>query len=71
MVAVVHPRQQPSPPGSTRTPAWTIIDHICCRQEDRMRVTSIVANLSVADIEAAQNFYTDYLGLSTEEGTVA
>lgn len=32
-----------------------------------MRATSIVANLSVADIDAAKSFYTDYLGLSTEE----
>ena len=32
-----------------------------------MRVTSIVANLPVADIEAAKGFYADYLGLSTEE----
>jgi predicted enzyme related to lactoylglutathione lyase len=32
-----------------------------------MRATSIMANLRVADIEAAKGFYTDYLGLSTEE----
>ena len=32
-----------------------------------MRATSIVANLPVADIEAAKGFYADYLGLSTEE----
>ena len=32
-----------------------------------MRVTGIVANLPVADIVAARDFYTDYLGLSTEE----
>ena len=32
-----------------------------------MRVTRIIANLPVADIEAAKGFYTDYLGLSTEE----
>ena len=31
-----------------------------------MRVTGIVANVSVADIEAASAFYTDYLGLSVE-----
>ena len=31
-----------------------------------MRVTGIVANLSVADIGAARDFYTDYLGLSVE-----
>lgn len=31
-----------------------------------MRVTGIVANLSVADIAAARDFYTDYLGLSIE-----
>ena len=32
-----------------------------------MRVTRIIADLPVADIEAAKSFYTDYLGLSTEE----
>ncbi len=32
-----------------------------------MRARRIVANLPVADIEAAKGFYTDYLGLSTEE----
>jgi catechol 2,3-dioxygenase-like lactoylglutathione lyase family enzyme len=37
------------------------------KQEDRMRATRILTNLRVADIEAAKSFYTDYLGLSTEE----
>ncbi len=32
-----------------------------------MRVTRIMANLPVADVEAAKSFYTDFLGLSTEE----
>ncbi|MDQ3107785.1 MAG: VOC family protein [Actinomycetota bacterium] len=32
-----------------------------------MRVTRIIADLGVADIGAAKSFYTDYLGLSTEE----
>ena len=32
-----------------------------------MRATRVTANLRVADIEAAKSFYTDYLGLSTEE----
>ena len=32
-----------------------------------MRVTRIIADLPVADLEAAKGFYTDYLGLSTEE----
>jgi predicted enzyme related to lactoylglutathione lyase len=32
-----------------------------------MHATSIVANLRVADIETAKHFYSDYLGLSTEE----
>lgn len=40
---------------------------IRCMQEDRMRVTRIMANLRVPDIEATKSFYTDYLGLSTEE----
>ena len=31
-----------------------------------MRVTGIVANLPVADIVAARDFYTDYLGLNVE-----
>jgi catechol 2,3-dioxygenase-like lactoylglutathione lyase family enzyme len=32
-----------------------------------MRVHRITANLPVTDIDAAKAFYTDYLGLSTEE----
>ena len=32
-----------------------------------MRVLRIIADLHVADIEATKSFYTDYLGLSTEE----
>lgn len=32
-----------------------------------MRATEIKANLGVADIDAAKGFYTDFLGLSTEE----
>jgi predicted enzyme related to lactoylglutathione lyase len=32
-----------------------------------MRVTRIIADLPVADVEAAKSFYTDYLGLGTEE----
>jgi predicted enzyme related to lactoylglutathione lyase len=32
-----------------------------------MRVIRIMADLRVADVEAAKSFYTDYLGLSTEE----
>jgi catechol 2,3-dioxygenase-like lactoylglutathione lyase family enzyme len=32
-----------------------------------MHVIRIMANLHVDDIDAAKSFYTDYLGLSTEE----
>jgi predicted enzyme related to lactoylglutathione lyase len=32
-----------------------------------MRAIRIMPNLRVADVEAAKSFYTDYLGLSTEE----
>ena len=32
-----------------------------------MRVAHVIANLRVADIEAAKCFYTDFLRLSTEE----
>jgi catechol 2,3-dioxygenase-like lactoylglutathione lyase family enzyme len=32
-----------------------------------MRVTRIIANLRVPDLEAAKSFYTDYLGLRSEE----
>jgi predicted enzyme related to lactoylglutathione lyase len=32
-----------------------------------MRAIRITANLRVADVESAKDFYTDYLGLSTEE----
>ena len=52
---------------STCRTVRTMIMHIRCRQEDRMRATRIMANLRVADVEATKSFYTDYLGLSTEE----
>jgi predicted enzyme related to lactoylglutathione lyase len=32
-----------------------------------MRTTRIIADLRVADVEAAKGFYTGFLGLSTEE----
>jgi catechol 2,3-dioxygenase-like lactoylglutathione lyase family enzyme len=32
-----------------------------------MRANRIMANLRVADVDGAKSFYTDYLGLSTEE----
>jgi catechol 2,3-dioxygenase-like lactoylglutathione lyase family enzyme len=32
-----------------------------------MHVMRVIADLHVADIEAARDFYTDFLGLSTEE----
>ncbi len=32
-----------------------------------MRATRIIPNLRVADVESTKTFYTDYLGLSTEE----
>jgi predicted enzyme related to lactoylglutathione lyase len=32
-----------------------------------MRAAHVMANLRVADVETAKAFYTDYLGLSTEE----
>ena len=32
-----------------------------------MRVMGVIADLHVADIDAARTFYADYLGLSTEE----
>jgi len=31
-----------------------------------MQVTRVIANLPVADVNAAKAFYTDYLGLTTE-----
>lgn len=37
------------------------------RKETRMRVVEIIADLQVDDLEAAKSFYSDYLGLSTEE----
>ncbi|QPP08233.1 glyoxalase [Streptomyces bathyalis] len=36
-------------------------------EEDRVRVTGVIADLRVADIASAKSFYTDYLGLSVEE----
>jgi catechol 2,3-dioxygenase-like lactoylglutathione lyase family enzyme len=36
-------------------------------QEQRMRVTQIIADLQVPDLPSARRFYTDYLGLAEEE----
>lgn len=36
-------------------------------EEDRVRVTSVVADIHVDDLGAARAFYTDYLGLADEE----
>jgi predicted enzyme related to lactoylglutathione lyase len=36
-------------------------------EEDPVRVTSVIADISVADIPSARSFYADYLGLSVEE----
>jgi predicted enzyme related to lactoylglutathione lyase len=36
-------------------------------KEQRMRVTQIIADLHVTDLQAAKGFYTDYLGLTEEE----
>jgi predicted enzyme related to lactoylglutathione lyase len=35
--------------------------------ENHMRANRIMANLRVSDVDAAKGFYTDFLGLSTEE----
>jgi catechol 2,3-dioxygenase-like lactoylglutathione lyase family enzyme len=35
-------------------------------QEQHMRVTQIIADLHVTDLEAARAFYNDYLGLTEE-----
>jgi len=32
-----------------------------------MRAIRVITNLAVTDVEASKSFYTDYLGLSTEE----
>lgn len=37
------------------------------KQEVRVRVVRVLANLPVPDISAAKDFYSDYLGLSNEE----
>jgi predicted enzyme related to lactoylglutathione lyase len=47
--------------------ARATIPRIPSRQEGRMRVHRIIADLPVADVEAAKGFYTGFLGLSTEE----
>jgi predicted enzyme related to lactoylglutathione lyase len=36
-------------------------------KDQSMRVNRIIADLVVTDLEAAKNFYTDYLGLTDEE----
>jgi predicted enzyme related to lactoylglutathione lyase len=42
---------------------------VACEREqgDHMRANGIMANLRVTDIDAAKAFYTDFLGLGTEE----
>ena len=35
-----------------------------------MHAVRIMANLRVPDVDAAKSFYTDYLGLSTEESNM-
>ena len=56
---------------STRSSVRTIIMHIRVRyrQEDHVHATRIMANLRVADVEAAKSFYTDYLGLVPRSST--
>jgi predicted enzyme related to lactoylglutathione lyase len=57
-----------SGPAELRGPrVRTIIVSIRPRQEDRMQARRIMANLRVADIDAAKSFYTDFLGLTAEE----
>jgi len=36
-------------------------------QEQRMRVTQIIADLQVPDLKTAKTFYMDYLGLTEEQ----
>jgi predicted enzyme related to lactoylglutathione lyase len=36
-----------------------------------MQATKVMANLHVADIDAAKRFYAGYLGLTTEEFNLA
>jgi catechol 2,3-dioxygenase-like lactoylglutathione lyase family enzyme len=36
-------------------------------KEQSMRVTQIIADLQVSDLQVAKGFYTDYLGLTDEE----
>jgi predicted enzyme related to lactoylglutathione lyase len=36
-------------------------------REESMRATRVIANLPVADIAAARDFYSDYLGLTVED----
>src|SRR4051794_11402491 len=63
------------PPGQSirgapcgRPPVDESVPLQCRARLDRpMRVNRIIADLQVADIEAAKGFYTDYLGLTTEE----
>ena len=52
--------------ASCRNDLGTAIRHVRPDLGGMMRVTGIVANLPVADIAAARDFYADYLGLSVE-----
>jgi len=46
---------------------WVIMQVRWQQEEDRMQAIRIMPNLRVPDVEAAKSFYTDYLGLSTED----
>ena len=40
---------------------------VACREDPTVRVVEIIADLHVADIEPAKDFYSGYLGLTNEE----
>jgi hypothetical protein len=42
------------------------VPNIRCGLGEQMQVSGVVANIRVSDIEAARDFYAEYLGLSVE-----
>src|SRR4029434_7533928 len=52
--------------GRRRSSTQKALRQACHRRGGIMQVTGITANLPVADIAAASEFYREYLGLSVE-----
>ncbi|BDY29463.1 hypothetical protein hbim_03401 [Mycolicibacterium mageritense] len=62
--AVLH---RPAKPGSPASATGCLHDCVPLDTPSGVGTTRVMADLAVADISAARSFYTDFLGLSSEE----